>query len=188
MNRLGIMADVSHLSDSAFYDVLQASKAPIIASHSACRKFTPGFERNMDDTMIRALAGAGGVIQISFGSTFIDNDIRLEEEMRQRTMEHARKSGEAMEPRRYATVSAVADHIDHVVRLVGVDYVGLGSDFEGVGDTLPVGLKDASGYPNLLEELVKRGYSREDLGKICSGNLLRVWKAVERVARELRGK
>jgi membrane dipeptidase len=201
MNRLGIMVDVSHLSDQAFRRVLEISRAPVIASHSSCRHFTPGWERNMDDDMIRLLAARGGVLQINFGSAFL-----LDEAQRQSTAfwekfeEHLRthELGPAdPEARRFAEeywkgtpkvrgdLSIVADHIDHVVELVGVDHVGFGSDFDGV-DTLPEGLEDVSKYPGLLRVLLERGYGEEDLRKICGENLLRVWSEVERVAAELR--
>jgi membrane dipeptidase len=201
MNRVGIMVDVSHISDDAFYDVMNVTKAPVIASHSSCRFYTPGFERNMSDDMVKLLAKNGGVIQIAFGSSFISSDYReREDEARKEISAYFRSRNlkfsdpEAQEYIRkyqaehaipFATVSQVADHIDHVVKLVGVDYVGFGSDFEGVGPTLPVGLKDVSQYPNLVEELLKRGYSDQDIQKICGGNLLRVWTEVERKAKEL---
>jgi membrane dipeptidase len=199
MNRLGIMVDVSHLSDDAFWDVIEVSEAPVIASHSSARRFTPGFERNMSDDMIRRLAENGGMILINFGSGFL-----LEEAQKQsvamwteRTAfmeEHgyARDAPEVEEwmrkrreedPTIYADVSDVADHIDHVVELVGVDHVGIGSDFDGVGDSLPTGLKDVSYYPNLIRVLLERGYSEEDVAKIAGENLMRVWTEVERVAR-----
>ncbi|MDO8549294.1 MAG: dipeptidase [Ignavibacteria bacterium] len=197
MNSLGIMVDVSHISDSAFYDVINLSKAPVIASHSACRHFTPGWERNMSDEMIKALAKNGGVIQINFGSSFLIDKIRKKEERNDSYVRNYIKdndliSEEANEFRReflkenhpgYADVKDVVAHIDHVVKLVGIDYVGLGSDFEGVGDSLPEGLKDVSQYPNLIYELLKAGYSDEDIKKICSGNLLKVWSAVEQFAK-----
>jgi membrane dipeptidase len=200
MNRVGIMVDVSHLSDSAFYQVVRASRAPVIASHSSCRYFTPGFERNMDDAMIRVLAANGGVIQINFGSTFLTDLSRAWSERTEREIDHhirangvQPKSKEAedyareyhhVHPFPFASVRDVADHIDHVVRLVGVDHVGIGSDFDGLGDELPVGLKDVSQYPNLVAELIRRDYDDETIRKICGGNLLRVWSAVEAVAAE----
>jgi membrane dipeptidase len=203
MNRVGIMIDVSHITDSAFYQVIRLSKAPVIASHSSCRSFTPGFERNMDDTMIRLLAAHGGVIQINFGSSFISNDFRLAEERREREIDrHLKetkvkpdtKEGQGFarqyrhdHPVARPSVRDVAVHIDHVVKIAGVDCVGLGSDFDGVGDTLPLGLQDVADYPNLLAELLRLGYSKGDLKKICGGNLLRVWKEVERVAHESGG-
>jgi membrane dipeptidase len=196
MNRVGIMIDVSHISDDAFWQVMELSRTPVIASHSSCRHFTPGFERNMNDDMIKALAKKGGVIQIAFGSSFIDGDIqrtrreawkRFEVEREKRKLKdgspEAKAFAEEFEkneiPKRYATLKQVADHIDHVVKLVGVEHVGLGSDFDGVGDSLPEGLKDVSGYPNLIRALLERGYSEADIEKIASGNVLRVWQAVE---------
>ena len=170
MNRVGIMVDVSHLSDAAFDDVMATSAAPVIASHSSCRHFTPGWERNMSDEMIQALAKNGGVIQINFGSSFLDEEVRKERS------DHEGRKGP------YATVEKVVDHIDHVVELVGVDHVGFGSDFDGVGDSLPTGLKSPADYPNLIRVLLERDYSREDIEKICSGNVLRVWSAVEEYA------
>ena len=200
MNRLGIIIDVSHASDDAFHQVIELTKAPVIASHSSCRHFTPGWERNMSDDMIRKLAANGGVIQISFGSSFISNEYRLGEAGRRREIdEHMQRNGltrsdhEAQEwirrfedanPLTLANVSEVADHIDHVRRLVGVDHVGFGSDFDGVGGTTPTGLRDVSHYPNLLAELLQRGYSTKEIQGICSGNLLRVWEAVERIAEQ----
>ncbi len=190
MNKLGIMVDISHVSDDAFYQAIEISKVPVIATHSSCRYFTPDFERNMSDDMIKKLAEKDGVIQITFGSYFISGDFnRKSEEMDKYLTENhlSSSSGEGkiyvdnylknntMDP---GTVSDVADHIDHVVKLVGVDYVGLGSDFEGV-NTLPKNLTDVSYLPYLIYELLKRNYSESDIEKICSGNMLRVWKQVE---------
>ncbi len=194
MNRVGIMVDLSHVSDNAFRDALEVTKVPAIASHSSARVFTPGFERNMSDELIRAMADNGGVMMINFGGAFIDsayaagrNKVRehivnwLAENELSRTdsvaQAYIQKYTEENNP--FPTVQRVADHIDHVVDVVGVDYVGLGSDFDGVGDSLPTGLKDVSMYPNLIAELLKRGYSREDIEKICYKNVFRVWKAVE---------
>lgn len=197
MNALGIMVDVSHISDSAFYQVLRLTKAPVIASHSSCRYFTPGFERNMSDAMIGVLARNGGVIMINFGSAFISDESRkLWDQAKGVAERWGQKQGlavgdPAIEKRREAyfkkqgghtSVQAVAAHIDHVVKLVGIEHVGLGSDFEGVGDTLPEGLKDVSQYPNLIYELLRMGYAEEEIRMICSGNILRVWEQVERVA------
>lgn len=203
MNRLGIMVDVSHVSDEAFYQVMEVSRAPVIASHSSCRKFTSGWERNMDDAMIRLLASKGGIIQINFGSTFLLDAARKqsqafqEERRRYREAHHLDPDDEEAvkpfadqywkdHPRIYADVADVAAHIEHVVQMVGPDHVGFGSDFDGVGDTLPSGLKDVSHYPNLIYELLRRGYSEEDVRKICGGNLLRVWSQVEKIATEPR--
>jgi membrane dipeptidase len=199
MNRVGIMIDVSHLTDSAIVQTLRITAAPVIASHSSCRYFTPGFERNLSDELIRAIAAGGGVVQINFGASFIDNDFRLQEDRERRDIDAhlasqhwapSTREAEAYRdqyrhshPLRFPGVAAVADHIDHIRTLVGVDYVGIGSDFDGVGDTLPVGLKDVSQYPNLLAELLRRGYSDDDVRKICGANLLRVWSKVEEIAR-----
>lgn len=198
MNRLGIMIDVSHVSDDAFHEIMEITAAPVIASHSSCRTFTPGFERNMSDDMIIKLAKNGGVIQINFGSTFIKDESRRQYQARKDRVERyaraKRLSTGSAEIKAYkdqyykknpivlADVTDVADHIDHVVEIAGIDYVGLGSDFDGVGDTLPDGLRDVSQYPNLIYELLVRGYSEDGIEKICSRNLFRVWEDVERVA------
>jgi membrane dipeptidase len=200
MNRVGIMVDISHVSDRAFFQVMEMTKAPVIASHSSCRHFTPGFERNMSDEMIKLLASRGGVIQINFGSFAISDEFlkhddnmtkAINEHLKDRGISPADSAGQKYaikyrkdHPNKSPDVADVAAHIDHVVKLVGVDYVGFGSDFDGV-DNLPTGLKDASYYPNLIFELLKKGYSDDDIRKICSGNLLRVWGAVENVARML---
>jgi membrane dipeptidase len=199
MNRVGIMVDVSHVSDSTFYQVVRMTRAPVIASHSSCRAFTPGFERNMSDDMIRALGRNGGVIMINFGSSFLDGEVQTHQEKQREKLQallaekNLKYSDEAAKPvieqfRKenpglYADVQKVADHVDHVVQLAGVDHVGFGSDFDGVGDSLPTGLKDVSQYPNLIAELLRRGYSEEDVEKICYKNAFRVWRAVEKVAK-----
>jgi membrane dipeptidase len=199
MNRLGMIVDVSHVSDETFYQIMDVSKAPVVATHSACRFFTPGCERNMDDQMIKLLAKKGGVMQINFGSMFVNAQVYREfVERRKRIKEYVdahNLKGEARQkygeqyakdhPLSEADISDVVANIDHVVQLVGIDYVGLGSDFDGVGDSLPKGLKDVSCYPNLIHELLRKGYAQDDIRKICSGNFLRVWSQVERTAREL---
>jgi len=196
MNRLGMMIDISHVSDSAFYDVIKLSTAPVIASHSCCRSFTPGFERNINDEMIKLLAKKGGVVQIAFANFFLREDINkqyinaekfIESELQKNNISAGTDSAWRFEenywkqnPLAKANVADVANHIDHIKNLVGVDYVGIGSDFNGVGDHLPVGLENVSKYPNLIYELLKRGYSDEEIQKILGGNLLRVWKEVEK--------
>ncbi len=201
MNRLGVMVDVSHVSDEAFWQVMEVSRAPVIASHSSCRRFTPGFERNMSDEMIVKLAERGGVIQINFGSTFIEEQYNresiarwfavgklLEEHGLTREDAEGRRLAEQYatdHPLQVATLSDVADHFDHVVQLVGVDHVGIGSDYDGVGDSLPTGLEDVSKYPNLIAALLRRGYTDQDIEKLAGANLLRVWSEVDRVAEEL---
>lgn len=197
MNRVGIMVDISHVSDSAFYDVMKITKAPCIASHSSCRSFTPGFQRNMSDDMIKVLAKNGGVIQINFGASFLDSVARQNTALRDSLEKilQAKKltSGDPeakpiieqfgkQHRELFSDVERVADHIDHVVKLVGIDHVGIGSDYDGVGDSLPLGLKDVSQYPNLIFVLLKRGYSPSDIEKICSGNVFRVWNKVIAVA------
>jgi membrane dipeptidase len=201
MNRVGMLIDISHLSDSAAFDVLRLSRAPVIASHSSCRYFTPGYERNISDDLIRTVAARGGVVDINFGSMFLVDSLRLADrkmsaDIKQYLAEHNLKStdDEAMRYAAgyrkahgipYADVKDVANHIDHVVKLVGIDHVGLGSDFDGLGDDLPTGLKDVSGYPNLIAELLTLGYDAAQIEKVCSGNVFRVWREAGRVAREL---
>lgn len=199
MNRLGVMVDISHASDDAFWQVMDISAVPVIASHSSARHYTPGFERNMNDDMIRRLAEKGGVIQINFGSSFLTEDAN-EYSMKRRPAsqafadEHPELSHsevrEQFNPQYeaqngtlpFASIEDVLDHFDHVIALVGVDHVGIGSDYDGVGDSLPTGLKDVSAYPNLIEGLLRRGYSEEDIRKILGENLLRVWDAVAEFA------
>ena len=194
MNRVGIMVDLSHVSDNTFRDALAVTKVPVIASHSSVRKFTPGFERNMSDELIQGLAKNGGVMMINFGGAFLDSaytsgtaQVRehlvnwLAENKLSRSDPRAQQYIEEYTAKftPFPTVARVADHFDHVVSLVGIDYVGLGSDYDGVGDSLPTGLKDVSMFPNLFSELLRRGYSKEDLEKISYKNVFRVWQAVE---------
>lgn len=195
MNRQGVMVDVTHLSDEAFWQVLEISTVPVIASHSSLRHFTPGFERNMSDEMVVALAKQGGVVQIAFGSAFLtDAAHRWSEDFWALRRAFAEKNGyesgspetEAFEaeyrrlhPFPYATLEDVLDHIERAIALVGVDHIGIGSDFDGIGDSAPEGLKDVSSYPNLVAGLLGRGHSTEDVAKIMGGNLLRVWRQAE---------
>jgi len=199
MNRLGMIVDVSHVSDDTFYQIIKHSKAPVVATHSSCRHFVPGYERNMSDEMIKLLASKGGVIQINFGSMFIGKRVNqqaaeLKKSLNDYVEAHNLEGQEKEDyiekfklehPLRRVNVSDVAAHIEHVIELVGIDYVGLGSDYDGVGDNLPEGLEDVSCYPNLIYELLKKGRTEEDIEKICSGNFLRVWAQVETIAREL---
>lgn len=196
MNRTGIMVDISHVSDSTFYQVMAMTNVPAIASHSSCRHFTEGFERNMSDDMIKVLAEKGGVIQINFGSTFLTKASRdkwdelgeIVEKMKVETPEMTDTEETAfrdqwlIDNNAFADVKTVADHIDHVVSIAGIDHVGFGSDYDGVGNSLPTGLKDVSGFPNLIEELLNRGYSEDDIEKVCSKNVFRVWNKVLEVA------
>ena len=201
MNRVGIMVDISHVDDDTFFQVMELSKAPVIASHSSCRFFTPGFERNMNDEMLKELGAKGGVIQINYGSSFLDsavvqankaNDEKLDAMLADAGLTKDDADAKPIieqfgkdNPKHYATLEKVVDHIDHVVALAGIDHVGIGTDYDGVGDSLPTGLKDVSSYPNLIFELLKRGYSEEDIEKICYKNVFRVWNKVAEVAQQL---
>ncbi|MBK8349891.1 MAG: dipeptidase [Saprospiraceae bacterium] len=194
MKKTGIMIDISHVSDSTFYQTLRYVDIPVIASHSSCRKFTPGFERNMSDDMISKMKTNGGVIMVNFGSSFLDSKIDpyndslrvvLHKRMTEKGIVENTDEGSAFKkifqeqnPKLYADVEKVADHVDHIVSIAGVDHVGFGSDYDGVGDSLPTGLKDVSDYPNLLYVLLQRGYTEDEIEKFCSGNLFRVWNEV----------
>ncbi len=199
MNRLGIMVDVSHLSDEAVADAVRLSQVPVIASHSAFRHFTPGFERNISDELAKQVAAKGGVIQVAFGNAFVNPAAAKETqdyftaaaEMRRRNEALAAEgkpvqseadfsaAWQAAHPRRETPIDAVLDQIDHGVKLVGIDHVGIGSDFDGVNGNLPTGLKSVADFPNLVAGLQARGYSEADIRKILGENLLRVWRAVE---------
>ena len=198
MNRLGMMVDVSHISDAAFWDVMEVSTAPVIASHSGPRHFTPGWPRNLSDEMIRALADGGGVVMINFGSSFLTQEANAyrygrRDAYRTSMAERGLEPTEELEaefneawavehgPFPFASIEDVLDQIGHIVDLVGIDHVGIGSDFDGVGDTLPIGLKDVSTYPNLIRGLFERGYSEVEIRKILGENLLRVWAEVDRL-------
>lgn len=198
MNNIGMLIDVSHISDDAFYQVMELSKVPVIASHSSLRKYTPGFERNMDDKMLLALKENGGVIQINFGSSFVtsaagawgDKMKAARKQAKEEFGENApqvkdfRKAYVAKNPYPFASLEQVLNHIDHVVKLIGIDYVGIGSDYDGVGDSLPIGLKDVASYPNLVQGLLDRGYSDSDIIKLLGGNTMRVWRQAEAYAKK----
>jgi len=204
MNRLGMMVDVSHISDEAFFDVMNMSQAPVIASHSSVRAVCK-HDRNMSDEMIEKLAENDGVIQICLLDDYIkepDTTTRryaVESRLmhRYRTeynqMDETEKTAFNQEwqdmkknyPKELPTVSDLVDHIDHVVNLVGVDYVGIGSDFDGGGGLADCA--DVSQFPNITYELLKRGYSEKDIRKIWGGNLLRVFREVEKTAGTLAG-
>ena len=204
MNQLGMMVDISHVADSTFYDALAVSKAPLIASHSSCRALCNA-PRNMTDDMIRALAKNGGVMDINFYSGFLSQEYRdafgkIEKQVDQQIsaaranyakqgkrlsyLEEVRMEQRLTKDLPVPSYTAVADHIDHAVKVGGIDHVGLGSDFDGI-DNPPRGLEDVSKIPDLVRELARRGYSEKDLEKILGGNVLRVMRQVEQVSRQM---
>ncbi|HLF84129.1 MAG TPA: dipeptidase [Blastocatellia bacterium] len=197
LNRLGVMVDISHVADKTFLDAIEVSKAPMLASHSSCRAIS-GHSRNMTDQMIKALAAKGGVIQINYLDQFIDNDLfqysqksqSLMRELQQKYpgRENAGKRREEVAkqfgPAPKASWERIIDHIDHAVKLVGVDHVGLGSDFDG--GSMPVGMEDCTQLPKITEALLRKGYSAADIKKILGENTLRLLSEVERVAKQLR--
>ena len=199
MNRRGIMVDVSHLSDDAFWQVLALSATPVMATHSSMRHFTPGFERNMTDAMVKAMAASGGVIHINFGSSFLHQPARDFANRRQAAVQAFREANQLSDddprvqafraryrdtdPYPFATLDDVVAHIERVVDVAGIDAVGIGSDYDGVGDSLPVGLKDAATYPRLVQALLDRGFTNDDIRKLLGANTLRVWQANEAYAR-----
>jgi membrane dipeptidase len=204
MNRLGMMVDISHVSDKTFYDAIAASKAPLIASHSSCRALCDA-PRNMTDDMIAALAKNGGVIDINFYPAFLSQAYadaykkiqkQVEAEVAAARARYAQEGKRLTYPEEVKIVqpllqdlpapsyTLIADHIDHAVKVGGIDHVGLGSDFDGI-DSTPKGMENVSKLPDLVRELARRGYSEQDLKKILGGNLLRVMRQVERVSRDM---
>ncbi len=198
LNKIGVMVDVSHVADKTFWDALEVSKAPIIASHSSCRALS-GHPRNMTDEMIKAMAAKGGVIQINYLDAYIDNDLYLWQQKtqaarRELAQKYPGRDGfakirEELEkqfgPAPKASWERIVEHIDHAVKLVGADHVGLGSDFDGA--TMPVGMEDCSKLPKITEALLRKGYKEADIRKILGGNTVRLMGEVEKVARQLQG-
>ena len=198
MNRLWVMVDVSHVSDATFWQVIELSTAPVIASHSSLRHFTSGLERNLTDEMVTALGENGGVVQINFGTGFLTEAgqqyrTQSRKDALAYAFTHQLEPGDPElmsfladyrleHPYPFATLDDVLDHFDRAVQLAGIDHVGIGSDYDGVGDSLPTGLKDVSQYPNLVAGFLERGYDNEAIAKLLGGNLMRVWRAVEAVA------
>jgi len=192
MNSVGMMIDISHVTDETFYQVIEISKTPVIASHSSPRKFTPGFKRNMSDAMIKELARSNGLILINFGSKFVnelsnkkfsDIDRKVENWINKNKINDINKINKfknriIIEEKPFANVEDVINAIDHVVNLVGIDYVGFGSDFDGLGNTLPYNLKSVADYPNIILGLLKKKYSEEHIEKICYKNLFRTWNEI----------
>ena len=198
-NRLGIMVDVSHLSDESAREAIALSTVPVIASHSAFRHFTPDFERNISDELAKAVADKGGVVQVPFGTAFVDPKgaadtqahFRAINDFNQRNAA-LKAAGKPLESKEafdkawaethaapVTKIDAVLDQVDYAVKLIGIDHVGIGSDFDGVDGELPDGLRTTADYPNLVAGLQARGYSDADIGKILGGNLLRTWAAIE---------
>ena len=205
MNRLGMMVDISHVADKTFWDAIETTKAPVIASHSSSRALVNA-PRNMTDDMLRAVAKNGGVVQVNFFSGFIDEKFRkdIEDQAKdqaaavQKYVDHLKSEGKtvtyvdmdrierewmAMIPR--PPFKVLIDHIDHIAKVAGVDHVGLGSDFDGVSGATPAGMDSAADLPKITQALLDRGYSADDIRKILGGNTLRVMREVERVSREM---
>lgn len=195
MNRMGMIIDVSHISDESFYDVLECSDAPVVASHSCCRSLAD-HPRNLTDDMIRSLAECGGVVQINFFPVFLDSGFagilqasgieEWGEQVEQRFIdcpsdEAARRAWydvlDRLEALERPSYRRIVDHIDHVVSLVGIDHVGLGSDFDGIAVT-PCGMEDASCFPRIFAEMRRRGYGEDDIRKVAGANFLRVFSEV----------
>ena len=205
MNRLGMIVDISHVADKTFWDTIVTTKAPVIASHSSARALV-NHPRNMTDDMLRAVAKNGGVVQVNFFSAFVDEDYRKAMEAQQKDQAAAvqqymieRKAAgktvtytdkDRIEREWTAKIprppfKSLIDHIDHVAKVAGVDHVGLGSDFDGVSGATPQGMDSAADLPKITQALLDRGYSAEDIKKILGGNLLRVFRQVESVSREM---
>jgi membrane dipeptidase len=205
MNRLGMMVDISHVADKTFWDAIATTKAPLIASHSSARALVNA-PRNMTDEMLQAVAKNGGVVQVNFYSGFLDEDYRKAVEAQskdqaaaiQKYVDSLKADGKPvnyieinrMEREWMAKIprppfKALIDHIDHIAKVAGVDHVGLGSDFDGVSGATPAGIDSAADLPKITQALLDRGYSAEDIKKILGGNILRVFRQVEAVSREM---
>jgi len=205
MNRLGMIVDISHVADKTFWDTIAVTKAPVIASHSSARALTNA-PRNMTDDMLRAVAKNGGVVDVNFYSGFVDEDYRktsepigkqagdaikaFEEKQKAEgksvtyaEIEHIQREWADKIPR--PPFKSLVDHIDHIAKIAGVDHVGLGSDFDGVSGQTPQGMNSAADLPKITQALLDRGYGAEDIRKILGGNVLRVFREVERVSHEM---
>ncbi len=205
MNRLGMMVDISHVADKTFWDVIATTKAPVIASHSSARALTNA-PRNMTDDMLLAVAKNGGVVDVNFYSGFVDENYRKASEAIGKQAAEALHAYEEKQKAQGKTLTfidedrierewaakiprppfkALIDHIDHIAKVAGIDHVGLGSDFDGVAGATPVGIDSAADLPKITQALLDRGYSADDIKKILGGNILRVFRQVETVSREM---
>lgn len=205
MNRLGMMVDISHVADKTFWDAIATTKAPVIASHSSARALVNA-PRNMTDEMLQAVAKNGGVVQVNFFNGFIDEDFRKAVDAQakdqaaavQKYLDQMKAEGKEVNyievdrierewmakiPR--PPLKSLIDHIDHIAKVAGVDHVGLGSDFDGVSGATPAGIDSAADLPKITQALLDRGYNAEDIKKILGGNLMRVFREVERVSQEM---
>ena len=205
MNRLGMMVDISHVADKTFWDAIATTKAPLIASHSSARALT-SHPRNMTDDMLRAVAKNRGVVQVNFFSAFVDENYRKayaaqkkqEDAAVKAYVEKLKAEGKPVTFMDYDRIwrewgakiprpplTSLIDHIDHIAKVAEVDHVGLGSDFDGVSGATPAGIDSAADLPKITQALMDRGYGAEDIRKILGGNLLRVFREVERISREM---
>jgi membrane dipeptidase len=201
MNRLGMLVDVSHVSDKTFYDVIDTTKAPVIASHSSARALAD-HKRNVTDDMLRAVSKNNGVVMVNFYPVFLSTEVARASAERDKRLEpqidalkkqygedtpeyeKARKQLMDANPLPKVPWTRIVDHIDHIAQVAGVDHVGLGSDFDGISVT-PVGMEDVSDIPKIRTELKRRGYSDADVRKIMGENFMRLFAAVERISREM---
>ena len=205
MNRLGMMVDISHVADKTFWDAMATTKAPVIASHSSARSLVNA-PRNMTDDMLKAVAKNGGVVQVNFFNGFVDEDFRKAADAQAKDqaaalqkyldeikaqgkpinfieVDHIEREWMAKIPR--PPLKSLIDHIDHIAKVAGIDHVGIGSDFDGVSGATPSGIDSAADLPKITQALLDRGYNADDIKKILGGNLMRVFREVERVSREM---
>jgi membrane dipeptidase len=179
MNRLGILVDISHVSDSTFYDAIAASSYPVIASHSSARALN-GHRRNMNDAMLRAMRRNGGVVNVNFYSAFIDPDFLRKADSIEKVLQGPAANA-AIQALPRPSLTVLLDHFEHIIRVAGIDHVGIGSDFDGVGGLLPQGMDDVTKLPLIAQGLLDRGYSEADVKKVLGGNMLRVMEqAIDR--------